>query len=72
MRFKHISKNDKDAIAGLVIALFVSCLFYYICCTPGIVLSRLDLLYFYLGVLMPFGLPIYVIIKNKKMEVIER
>ena len=55
--------TDKDFLSGFFIACFVSCLFYYV--NRFSVRCYLDLYYLYLGIFLPFCLPIGIMIKTR-------
>lgn len=65
VRCKESSKNE--IVASVIIACFVSGFFYYVYGNSGVVRSRLDMIWFNFGVLLPFLLPVFVII-DKRLE----
>jgi len=71
--FKHIfNQLDKDILPGFVIAVFVSCLFYWLHNKPGMIRTMLDVRYMFFGICLPYVLPLYIVFKNKKMEMIKK
>ena len=59
-------KNIPEEIVVLGIAIFVSCLFYYIHSKPGMLITRLDYGYLMGGMILPYVLPLFIVLKNKK------
>ena len=61
-----LSKNDrKDVCVAVLIAVCVSIGFYLFYGNTGFIRSELDVLVYYMGCLVPFGLPVFVLVDKR-------